>query len=74
MADVKNPIDKFISDLGGTVVVAKAAGVAPSVVSFWRTSGRIPIWRLPAVMAINPKIEFPGNAPKKPRLPRKVAA
>lgn len=46
MAEFKNPIDQLISDLGGTVVVAKAMGVSPSVVSFWRSTGNIPNWRV----------------------------
>lgn len=45
MREFRNPIDHLIHGLGGTVVVAKALGLAPSVVSTWRGKGRIPNWR-----------------------------
>lgn len=67
MSCFRNPIDKFISELGGTVEVATLAGVAPSVVSSWRIKGRIPGWRLAAVLvrAGERGVSFPGNAPTK---------
>ena len=38
----RNEIDEIILGLGGTVVVAKLAGVVPSAVSNWRRLGRFP--------------------------------
>jgi hypothetical protein len=55
MADFKNPIDQFIKELGGTVKVATALGVTPSVVSSWRSSGKIPNWRVEPVLKIAKK-------------------
>lgn len=37
-----NTVDEIIDFLGGTGAVAQLAGLGPSAVSMWRTSGKIP--------------------------------
>lgn len=63
MADFKNPIDQFIKELGGTVVVADALGVTPSVVSSWRSVGKIPNWRIGPVMKFAKRKGLMDRAP-----------
>ena len=41
----------IIERLGGTSAVAAALSLTPSTVSSWKTSGRIPRWREPALIA-----------------------
>lgn len=67
MADFKNPIDQLIHDLGGTVAVAGELGVAPSVVSTWRSTGRVPKWRVDPLknIAAEKDIPFTLNAPSE---------
>lgn len=46
MPTFKNPIDQFIKELGSTSQVALDLGLAPSVVSTWRKTGKVPKWRV----------------------------
>ena len=39
----------IINALGGTSAVAKSLKLRPSTVSSWKTSGKIPEWRMEAV-------------------------
>ena len=60
----KNPIDQFISELGGTSAVARElGGCRPSVVSAWRIKGRVPRWRIaPLVdLAVRKGVAFPQD-------------
>ena len=41
--------EQMIAALGGTVEVAKAIKAPPSTVSSWKTAGKIPHWRMPAI-------------------------
>lgn len=40
---------EIIEKLGGTVSVARALGLAPTTVSSWKQSGKIPKWRLQGI-------------------------
>lgn len=40
---------ELIDELGGTSAVAVELNLTPSTVSSWKTAGRIPNWRLPAI-------------------------
>ncbi|MFY7837872.1 MAG: carph-isopro domain-containing protein [Novosphingobium sp.] len=42
---------QIIEALGGTVAVARALSLAPTTVSSWKQSGRIPKWRMQDVKA-----------------------
>ncbi|WP_160171389.1 carph-isopro domain-containing protein [Kozakia baliensis] len=42
-------IEEAIEKAGGVVSLAKACGVDHSTVIFWRTSGSIPLRRIPSV-------------------------
>lgn len=42
---------QIIDALGGTVAVARALSLAPTTVSSWKQSGRIPKWRMAEVKA-----------------------
>ena len=44
-------ISDIIDRLGGTSAVAAGLALTPSTVSSWKTSGSIPSWRRPAVLA-----------------------
>ncbi|PHP18304.1 MULTISPECIES: Cro/CI family transcriptional regulator [Sphingobium] len=46
----------IIDALGGTSAVARALEITPSTVSSWKTSGRIPRWRMPLVEALALKL------------------
>jgi hypothetical protein len=43
---------QIIDELGGTVKVANALNLTPSTVSSWKTSGRIPKWRMDGILAL----------------------
>lgn len=42
---------QIIEALGGTVAVARALNLAPTTVSSWKQSGRIPKWRMSDIRA-----------------------
>ena len=42
----------IIDALGGTFTVARALDIAPSTVSSWKQSGKIPKWRVPGIEVI----------------------
>lgn len=44
--------EQMIVALGGTVEVAKAIEAPPSTVSSWKTAGKIPHWRMPAIILL----------------------
>ncbi|MDR6851058.1 hypothetical protein J2Y54_000551 [Sphingomonas sp. BE123] len=43
---------QIVEALGGTSAVATALDLTPSTVSSWKTSGKIPRWRMPDVRAL----------------------
>lgn len=42
----------IIDQLGGTVSVARALDLAPTTVSSWKQSGKIPKWRMDGIAAL----------------------
>ena len=42
----------IVERLGGTVAVANALQLAPTTVSSWKTSGKIPLWRMRDIRAL----------------------
>jgi len=46
---------EIVEALGGTVAVAKALDIAPTTVSSWKASGRIPPWRMSVIRALAEK-------------------
>lgn len=45
-------VTDIIERLGGTSAVASALALTPSTVSSWKTSGRVPAWRQPALIEL----------------------
>uniref|UniRef100_UPI00389A489C carph-isopro domain-containing protein n=1 Tax=Sphingomonas abietis TaxID=3012344 RepID=UPI00389A489C len=59
----------IIDSLGGTSAVAAGLSLTPSTVSSWKTSGRIPSWRQPSLLALARRVgaslkpsDFPGSS------------
>jgi hypothetical protein len=52
-------VSGIIERLGGTSFVASAMFLTPSTVSSWKTSGRVPAWRRPGLIAVAEKKGIP---------------
>jgi hypothetical protein len=44
------PGKKIVAKFGGIGSLARALGLQRSTVQYWKASGRIPTWRIPAVL------------------------